>query len=176
LAEIFSKITEEAILVEILCEKDVEYLFCRFHPQLGFEKVLSYDSWFPDVIALRDGIETRIELEYFLSRIWGHYIEWELRWRVGYFTQIEGVWKLFIKDLFGYDEYYLDREFQNPDNLFLESSNASRLMRKSLRPYLDVIICWKIGNIPLIMRKDPYLDDIEIIELSSKLKELNRSW
>jgi len=39
-------------------EQGVIYLFSRYHEKLGFEKMLYIGTRFPDVIAMRDGMET----------------------------------------------------------------------------------------------------------------------
>lgn len=55
-------------------EMGVWYLFSRYHEKLGFEKILRVSSIeFPDVIALQDGKEVRIELEYMLNSVMDHY-------------------------------------------------------------------------------------------------------
>lgn len=53
-------------------EMGVFYLFSKYHKELEFEEILSFQK-FPDVIALRDGIPVRIELEYKASRFHHHF-------------------------------------------------------------------------------------------------------
>lgn len=45
-------------------EQGVVYLFSKYHEKLGFEKILHISTHFPDVIAVRDGKEIRVELEF----------------------------------------------------------------------------------------------------------------
>ncbi len=55
-------------------EQGVAYLFFKYHEKLGFERILRIGTRFPDVTAIRDGKETRIELEFLLSGVQSHYI------------------------------------------------------------------------------------------------------
>jgi len=168
-------------------EKDVEYLFARFHHLLGFEKVLVFQEWFPDVTAVRNGVEVKIELEYILSRINHHYYVHGTS-NPGGFEKKDGRWYRIvahsdlsqlllnypepgkIKRYKGYEKIaYPDQE----DNLYL---SAGQLRRKSLKPIIDVIVCWEIDHYPLTLREDPDRQEIDVIELKSTLDELGVSW
>ncbi len=59
--------------MEVRSEKQVEYLFARFHHLIGFEKILNVQSAFPDITALRNEVLIKIELEYQLAGIINHY-------------------------------------------------------------------------------------------------------
>lgn len=145
----------------VTSEKQVEYLFARFHHLLGFEKVLKFGSSFPDVIALRNGVVTRVELESKLSHVAVHY-----KVAVAY----ENLGQKFNR------KEVLDEE---GDNLFIKEykflgQRVEELRRKSLKPVLDVIVCWIIDFSEPTRNKilvDGY-DSVEVIELKSKLEEL----
>ena len=57
-------------------EQDLVYLFARNHEFLGFEKIVRFDPHgTPDCIALRNGKEIGIELEYKLKGFCRHYFK-----------------------------------------------------------------------------------------------------
>lgn len=168
-------------------EKWIEYLFSRYHHLLGFEKVLVFQKWFPDVTALRSGVETKIELELLLSRINHHYYVMGTS-NPGGFELKDGRWMRVVaipdmsNALLNYPnpekiEYYKGyRSIIYPDqedNLYIKSGH---LRRKSLKPVIDVIVCWAIDHYPLSLREDSKRHEIEIIELKSRLTELGLSW
>lgn len=66
-------------------EMGVFYLFSRYHKELGFEEIINITSYFPDIMALRDGKEVKIELEFLLSSFKSHYLYRE--------STDEGYWK-----------------------------------------------------------------------------------
>jgi len=167
-------------------EKWVEYLFSRFHHLLGFEKVIKFQSAFPDVTALKKGREVRIELESNLSGVKAHY--YIDKPNSNGFEEVNGHWMrvsivgdhsqaLLNYPNPGKKEHHKEYESmiypdQN-DNVYVARKS---LRRKSLAPLIDIIVCWKIDKYPLQLKKDPNLEDIEVIELRSRLRKLGVSW
>lgn len=158
-------------------EQGVIYLFSRYHEKLGFEKIQHITTHFPDVIAISDGKEIRIELEFLLSGILSHYIIKDAnphtqKWVKENEDENRVSWRRW------------DRQSSNPTsqnyNKWIKSSSGisiskemaenveickSGLIWRSLKPFCDIVICWEI---------DCELDDpeIEIIELKSILPSI----
>lgn len=156
-------------------ETYIGYLFSRFHHLLGFERVLEFRSRFPDVIALRDGSKIRIELESKLSNISSHFVRFRVMkpycrpLRVGKDVVIYNRGPVSL----GWAE---ERRIHDPEeNLFwTELPGAYEIRCKSLKLYVDVVICGNIDSPGVLKRLEE--EGIEVIDLPSKLKELGVSW
>jgi len=159
-------------------EKWVEYLFARFHHLLGFEKVLEWRIYFPDVVALRNGKRTRIELESSLEHIINHYYvfgtsDYRHHWSKGEWIR-EGtkwVWKYKRKPMYIIDDG--TDEINDPtNNIYLDRGT---LKYRSIKPFVDVIVCWDAHKTWSIYKK---LQDegIEIIILKEVLPKLGVTW
>ena len=157
-------------------EQGVIYLFSRYHEKLGFERILHIGTRFPDIKAIRNGKEIRIELEFLLSGLQSHYIIKNAnphteKWVKESENENRVYWRLY------------GRQDANPANqgynTWIKSTGGISLSKeitknvekwdgalvwKSLKPLCDVVICWEI---------DCELDDpnIEVIELKSLLNQ-----
>ena len=153
-------------------EQGVIYLFSRYHEELGFEKILRIGTHFPDVIAVKDGAQIRIELEFLLSELLSHYIFKTAnpnteKWVQEHEDEDRVSWRLWR-----IQTVHPDTE---DDTTWIKSSGSvsiskeivknieewdGALIWKSLKPSCDVVICWEV---------DCEIDDpeIEVIELKS---------
>lgn len=155
--------------MEMTNEKQVEYLFARFHHLLGFEEVINVQSGFPDITALRNGEKVSIELEFRLCSLGIHYLV-DDAWFNAHerFEILNG--KYCKKRDTGITSYNED----DIDNLYVTTHlRCQRLLRRSLKPVIDIVICWSASP---FYRKKIEGEDIEVIELKSRLKELGVSW
>ena len=164
-------------------EMGVFYLFSRHHEELGFEEIIDITARFPDITALRDGKEVKIELEFLLSSFKSHYLYRE--------STEEGYWKWDEEN----EVWRIARPARDPSkNSFVEVSEIElksghsgckklglngyrilaegsrnefevnwrgNLMYKTLKDRCDCVICWK---------KDCEIEEgIVVIELKSHL-------
>lgn len=168
-------------------ETHVQYLFARFHHLLGFEKILEFQDCFPDVIALRNNTVTSIELESKLTHVTVHYLVAKAHHNLGeWFEHRNGIWHLYAKPRFNSNlgkPMTLNRFPDEGGNLYKKKYFAvEELRRKSLKPVIDVVVCWEINYAKelrkKILAKGVWHKDqgIEVIELKSKLEELNVDW
>ena len=171
-------------------EAGVMYLFSRYHEEIGFEKILKFNTTtgFPDIIALRDGKEVRIELEHTLGKIRVHYERiqsnnfgwtWDEDNRL--FREKDRsipkrVYEWFLENLskdkidYRVQQFVISRDNLS-DNAYsfvsdpfkeLKLGARNNLVYKSIKKWVDVIICWEIGSYRL-------KDNLEVIELKNKL-------
>lgn len=167
-------------------EIGVVYLFSRHHEELGFEKIIDITTRFPDITALREGKEVKIELEFLLSSFKSHYL-YRQSTEEGYWKWDEEneKWRIFNprKNSFVEVSEFLLRLHDSALKMFAASSyrvlaKGSRnefevngkgdLMYKTLKARCDCVICWE---------KDCEIEDgIEVIELKSFFaKRLSKS-
>jgi len=141
-------------------EMGVFYLFSRYHEKLGIEKILKFNlNKFPDVIALKAGKTVKIEIEYKLRGFLRHYILANVQ---GYYSGWR--WKKKGNSWFAWHpKHGYDPEcIPDPKNELF--SDGMELKFKSLKGYVDIIICWiKDCSLP---------EDFEIIEFR-KCKTIN---
>jgi len=165
--------------MKIESEKQVEYLFARFHHLLGFERVLNFQSEFPDVIAIKDREKKRIELEYEVGRIVVHYIFYKDAKYWPTFTFENGQWiihyngKNEVFDCNGEEE---NLYVENWPPYCKENYTYQFLKRKSIKPVLDTVVYWEGDYIPQCIKEDPRGDELELINIREKLEELDQSW
>ena len=138
-------------------EKGVEYLFYRNHEKLEFEKIIKIQL-FPDVIALRSGVEVGIEIEYNLSGFLYHYIVQPHRWDWRYENCR---WYPYLLDDSGRFEtsnrYY--HSIPDKNKKYIVDDNGY-LAHKTLKDRCQYVICWnKNCELP---------EDIDVIRLSDK--------
>jgi len=153
-------------------EQGVIYLFSRYHEELGFEKILHIGTRFPDITAIRNGEEIKIELEFLLSGFQSHYIIEDAhphsqKWVKEKEDENEVYWQL-------HQRRTTDPTSQNYNIWFKTTRGISMsieitknietwggaLAWRSLKPFCDIVVCWE-ANCEL---DDP---DIEIIELKT---------
>ena len=153
------------------CEKHIEYLFARFHHLLGFERVLEFQNVFPDVIALRNGKVTRVELEYNLMSAKIHYYVFPRR-LLDYEAKVtriehEGTyWVVYYINCWGREDVLCKIDDEN-GNVYRD---GDRLKRRRLGTAVDVIVYWRKGE------GRWYDDSVELINLQERLKELGVTW
>ncbi len=163
-------------------EQGVFYLFSKHHRELGFEKIIDVGTQFPDVTALRNGNEVKVELEFLLSSFKGHYV-YKKTTDKGYWKWDEEneMWRIFNPN----NNRFLDvselelklndagrKKLGFPSARVIVKDNAEKfstnwkgeLIYKTLKGEVDFIICWE---------KDCDIeDDIEVIVLKDELARL----
>jgi len=154
------------------CEKHIEYLFARFHHLLGFERVLDFRNWFPDVIALRNGKITRVELEYNLMSAKTHYYiyprdQFGMRGKITRIEHRDGYWIVYRREPLMGKEEILCKINDEGGNVYRDGWSFKR---RSLKPVVDVIVYWYKGE----GRWHDY--SVELINLQERLKELGVTW
>lgn len=165
-------------------EAGVMYLFSRYHEELGFEKIIKFNTTtgFPDIVALRDGKKVRIELEHTLGKIRVHYeciksTNHEWFWDDGFsvFREkdrfipehvvelfLENAPKNRIKHSLVHEEISNEPFFIVSDPLRqLKKGGKKNLVYKSIKQWCDIVVCWEIGSYRM-------KDDLEVIELKNK--------
>lgn len=158
--------------MEIKDEKGVEYLFIRHHHLLGFEKIIEFNASFPDVMALRDGKNVSIELEFSASGLGTHYkirgscVYHREDWRK--LVHKENKWYIVESGNLG---NWWDDEDGNLE--LVEAKTHSYLRRKSLNYWIDAVVCWKATE---FMKSRLEEEGIEVISLEDRLAELGVSW
>jgi hypothetical protein len=176
-------------------EQGVFYLFCKYHEQLGFERILKVNAdMTPDIVAECGGKEVRIELEYDLKGLAPHYLVYgrgsygKWRWDQKYGLFLAGPHHDLSEDELksfavstGNDEVktqikkFRFRRLSGRLNSIWGVSDPKQLLRvnymgslvyKSLKTVCDCVICWKKDNVKF---HDPQVD---LIVLKNRLKQL----
>lgn len=149
-------------------EQEVVYLFSRIHEKLGFEKILKFTSAStPDCIALKNGKEVGIELEFKLKSFFKHYEVTRFPSKDVYGHKILDDSLLIFKknDPTEIISKFPAKDFDVWDpsihNIKLQYLKTDPLIviHKSLSKKIQYVVCWE---------KDCVLeDDIAIIELKN---------
>lgn len=161
-------------MMKITKEPHVFYLFSRYHELLGFEEVVNVQTAFPDIIAIREGKIVRIELEYIARRLAIHY---QIRESVMYhkygerFEHKAGKWHKISPhhEIKGMEIIRMSWDDERGNLYVRKGAYASSLRRKSLKPLIDIVICWTACE---SQRNSLEAEGIEVIELKSRLIEL----
>ncbi len=155
-------------------EQGVVYLFSKYHEKLGFERILHIGTRFPDMTAMRDGKETRIELEFLLSGLQSHYIIKNAipdreKWVREYEDEDRIRWRLWRRQTTNPVSQNYNTWIKRTAGISLPKERIKNvekwdgaLVWKSLKPFCDVVICWEAD----CEIDDP---DIEIVELKTSL-------
>lgn len=160
-----------------MVEEWTEYLFYRYHHLLGFEKILEITGRFPDVIALRNGEVTRVELESFLEHVKVHYYVFGISDRehpdyAGRWVREGSRWVWKWKDP-GRSTHPKYDVVEDPGNyVYLENG---RLKRKTLKPFVDVVVCL-FGYRHWEAYRRLTFEGVEVIFLSEVLPEMGIDW
>ncbi len=160
--------------MKITNEPHVLYLFSRYHELLGFEDIVNVQTAFPDITAIRDGKPVRIELEFIAGRIAIHYPIQGSTVYQRYGERLEhkaGKWHKIAPCLLvkGAERVFHSWDDEGGNLYVRRGPYASTLIRKSLKPHIDIVICWTACE---SRRSSLEKEGIEVIELKSKLVEL----
>lgn len=117
-------------------EQDVFYLFSRHHEKLGFEKVVKTQTFAPDVYAIKDGIEVKIELEFHLLSAKNHYLAYKAYLPLEVITIENGNIYSTVESM----KYLI---IDNSENYTVKTIGRTQyVILKSLKTIFDYIVCW----------------------------------
>ena len=131
-------------------------------------------------------METRIELESNITHVGGHYRVLNSFMDFYRYSPERGMWKHIGKNWVFYDKEYSDdkalpEDWKITEKIDDEGENIyfddvkHELRRKSLKPIVDVIVCW-VGKKTSEHYKKLIDDNIEVIILSEVLPKLGIDW
>ena len=134
-------------LIEPNNETHLIWLFTLYHKDYGFSDILNIGTFFPDVIAIRDGKKLKIEFEYKLSGFFSHYCvdsfegyykfypkARRLEWR-----KINNMWKKFDLET---DKEIISDKYKDTDNELEIDNKTGGLCYKTLKDDCDLVFCW----------------------------------
>jgi len=183
--------THDELLLMPTNEMETIVIFAMHIEKFGFENIKYIKSEFPDLVAIRDGKEVRIEAEYDLRRFYRHYIadpqhhknvhprlyefHENANWvdvshsNLGYNIMNENFWsirwtKKDDKTLRKYPQAYVIDKHKE----MYTQSDGRYLYYKTLSRYCDCILYWTDSS----KTEDTFSDDLELINMSKVFYDL----